>query len=778
MTHSRSLASPSRRVALTRLVLGMALFLVTLSTGIGPVASSATGADTQTSATVGAQDNVAPVQITLDQVSPTVARPGQAVTVTGSIKNVSKSFIDVGSATASTQSMALDTAAALDAWLAGDLELTSPRQMGKRALSQRLSPGEMTDFSLLAPADTIAPEFAFASLPLLVTVTATEGTILGSVHTVLPWYATSPPSAPLQLSWVVPLTVPPEPTLTSTPGPDHTQAWLDVVGAGSVARSWLDGLEGHSPTFVIDPALLVPSASAADISAAPPIEQIPLPTPTPAQPSDPSVSEPSPSPVAPTSDATASSTDLDPDNATETNDPTEPDDTDLVDLPQEPTLIQEAEAALQNRLSSVPEDQLWWLPVADPDLAALVDVGVDAEVVDDVLNADLPPSALQADALVERGRHDVGWPAWSLIDDDRLDAVTGLGSESPVSTLVVPRSTFSDGSGFDHEPVATHATATEDLKLLGYDERLSNLVASMPTSTADAEQIQAVLAYTLARYQRTPADPGAVVIAPARDVTIETATVRDLGAALGSAPWLTEVPATMLLNDATEAGASVASFSEATSIPTAPPSPLSLTEIDRIEEVRDTLAHLGSILRSAVAVQRWEPVLNGLYSTRWRTNPDGWSVPLSTLESQIEIVVDGVTIKPTAVNFLAQEGLIQITIDNDLPVAVQDLQLTLSPGNGRLRIIDQPSPISIGPKSRANVQFRARAVAAGEVPVRATLATPSGLMIGDTQDVDVQVRPTGIWIYWVLGGVAGMILILGLTRALRRPVSATKQEAV
>lgn len=728
------------------------------------MASSAPPSGTQTATAIGAADQDTPVRIVLDRVAPAVARPDQTVSVSGSIENVSQTVISLDSATVSTQTLALDTVGALDAWLAGDQELTAPKQVGQRRLSQRLSPDETMEFTVVVPADAIAPPFSFASLPLLVDVTADEGATVGTVHTVLPWYATSSPAAPLHLSWVVPLTVPAEPALTSTPGPDHTQAWLDVVGTGSPARAWLDGLGRYNPTFVVDPALLVPSASAADISAAAPPEQIPLPTPTEPTPAKPTVSPtqaPEQTAPAPTSV---------PEVITDPDDPTEPaDNNELVELPQDPTRIQEAEAAVQNLLGSVPADQLWWLPVADPDLAALIDVGVDAEIVDDVITAELPPSVLKADTLVERGRHDIGWPVWSQLDDDRLDAVHDLGSVPPLSAVVVPRSTFTDVSGFDREPVAAHTTTTGDLTLLGYDERLSDFVGSMPTSSADAEQIQAVLAYTLARYQRTPADPGAVVIAPARNVAIEAETVRDLAAALSSAPWLAQVPANTLLDDPDSGSASEASFTESTSLPTPPPSPLSLTEIDRIEGVRDTLAQLSGILPSAVAVQRWEPVLNGLYSTRWRTNRDAWSVPLVNLESQIEIVVDGIRINPTSVNFLAQEGLIQITIINDLPVAVQDLQLTLSPGNGRLRIIDQPSPISIGAKSRANVQFRARAVAAGEVPVRATLTTPSGLMIGATQEVDVQVRPTGIWIYWVIGGLAGVILILGLTRALRRP---------
>jgi hypothetical protein len=100
--------------------------------------------------------------------------------------------------------------------------------------------------------------------------------------------------------------------------------------------------------------------------------------------------------------------------------------------------------------------------------------------------------------------------------------------------------------------------------------------------------------------------------------------------------------------------------------------------------------------------------------------------------------------------------------------------MRLTPQNPRLRIVEQPEPITIGPSSRANVQFRARSMTAGRVEVATALTTPNGTPVADEELMEVNVRPTGAWIYWVLGGVAGIILVLGLWRALRpqRPRSA------
>ncbi len=699
------------------------------------------------------------VELTLNQVVPTVLRPGQSWAVQGRVENASDVTVQVDDVRLLTAYRALDTDAALDGWISGDDAGETTEVAGSADLRRTLSPGQGRDFYIVVSGGAIQPPFTFASLPLRLEVRATDGSRLDELRTVLPWFADTPADDPLAVSWVVPLTLPPDPDLTAETGTERTRAWLDVVGQASTTRAWLTGLSAYDATFLVDPSLLVPLAPAADVSTAP--EPIPLPTPTPQDTTatDSEVPEPSASPGAP--DATdGAGGDLSTSSALPVPDePATP-----PDVPDDLTQVQEAELELQEQLTQLQADQLWWLPVADPDVAAMVDLGIDRDVVDSVLGAPLPPSVLDADRLLASGRHDVTWPLWPGLSEEQLGDLTGLSASLDVSGTVVARSTFTDAEGRNAQPHGLTATTTGEVTLLGYDETMSALVSDLPRADRDGGQIQLLLAHTLARYQRSPADPGAVVLAPRRDVEVDLETAADLGAALALAPWVTQVSADPLLGT----GDSVSLTGTSTS--TSPPrSPLTSARVDRIESVRSTLAQLAAVVPRGGAVEQWEPILNSLYSARWRENPDGWSVPLTELESQVASIIDGVSINPTTVNFLAEEGLIQITIVNDLPITVQDLSLDLVPGNGRLRIIEEPGPITIGPQSRATVQFRARAVAAGEVPVRATLSAPSGLQIGEMQEVGVQVRPTGIWIYWVLGGVAGAILILGLTRAIRRP---------
>ena len=59
-------------------------------------------------------------------------------------------------------------------------------------------------------------------------------------------------------------------------------------------------------------------------------------------------------------------------------------------------------------------------------------------------------------------------------------------------------------------------------------------------------------------------------------------------------------------------------------------------------------------------------------------------------------------------------------------------------------------------------------IAAGLVKVDAVLTTQNGTPLGQDSKVTIRVQPPATWIYWVLGGLAGIVLVLGTLRSLRR----------
>ncbi len=777
-------ANPQRAIALL-----LAFVVVIAALGAAPLSAlavSATGvrlvdSPAQAPAYVPAQASPS-VQVHIDRVVPAVVGPGQRWVVRGTISNDGSTTLDIGRVELRTAYRALDTSAELQAWIDGEDTLQTPRVVGSDTVTSPLAPQESTSFLIDVSGEAVQPGFASTSLPLRLDVEAADETPLAQVRTVLPWYAGDTAENPLEVSWVVPLTVPPDPDLTAAE-PDRTEAWLSVVGPESPARTWLDGLTSYEATFVVDPSLLLPLPPANSIAEAPSSDLLPAPssdapastrtaeptttqdTPTDDNAPDTSVPRTLPTPDgAPEDPADTSSA---PDEAGRSTDvdPQAP-----LRTPEVPeaTPAQEAELGFQERLGALTRDQLRWLPVTDPDVAALIDMGVEAAVLDRTLAASLPPSVLEANRLLQRGTHGVAWPAWTTIDASKIEALQAVSSPDPLTTLILPHSTFSDATGLNRDAVGRSGSAPQ-VALYGYDEQVSAIL-SPDTDTGDGATTQLLLAHLLARYQQFPADSGGLIIAPPRGASIGAAALDDVTRALEEAPWAVQVAASDLpVSQDVRLG-------QVSTAPEPAPSPLSTGAVDHIEAIRADLADIATVLQQQTG-RAWLPVLDGLYSTRWRGSDEEWSALVEQVDSILATVVDGVRIEETSVNFLANEGVIQLTLVNDLPIALQSLELTLVPGNPRLRVSEQPVPISIGPSSRATVQFRAEAVAAGRVPVRATLSTPTGLQIGQAQVLDVQVRPTGIWIYWLLGGVAGVILILGLTRAIRRPAAPSNLDS-
>jgi hypothetical protein len=192
--------------------------------------------------------------------------------------------------------------------------------------------------------------------------------------------------------------------------------------------------------------------------------------------------------------------------------------------------------------------------------------------------------------------------------------------------------------------------------------------------------------------------------------------------------------------------------------------------LSRITEERRTTGEIASVLGgngAAYKNQLWT-MLDQLPSVRWRTNPAEQD-RLDTLVSEAATsATRGISVAEQTTNFLADEGTLQVTVVNDLGVEVDGVRLLLSPTNPRLRIVSQPEPIQIAANSKAVVPVRAEALAAGLVPINATLTTSDGTPIGVPGTITVRANPPGYLFYIVGGAILALILVFGIVRSLRR----------
>ena len=164
--------------------------------------------------------------------------------------------------------------------------------------------------------------------------------------------------------------------------------------------------------------------------------------------------------------------------------------------------------------------------------------------------------------------------------------------------------------------------------------------------------------------------------------------------------------------------------------PTAAPA-LSTALRRRVDATRSSVTAVAALLpRSVPGLPFWDDSLDQVVSTRWRGHG---AAPVSIVAAAgrwATTATKGIRVVGQDTNFLADEGILQVTVVNDLTEPVSGLVLRLSPSSPRLRVLEQPAAFPIAARSRATVRVRVRAVAAGLVPVTVSLQSRDGLAVG------------------------------------------------
>ncbi|WP_131106317.1 DUF6049 family protein [Ornithinimicrobium sufpigmenti] len=788
------------------------------------------------------------LRILLDEVDPVVVRPGQPVTLRGRLVNDGPDVSRLNLLTVAAAVGPLVSRADVAGWVEGTDPRSASWVLGDDAIGAVVPPGGQEEFEITVPGSSLEllpANPAVLGVELVASaedeadrVPVPDDSAPAVLRTVLSTMGQPAVDVPLETTWVVPLTLPPDADLSSPDDTEHTAAWLSAVGQESSVRQWLEHLTVPEVTWWVDPATLVAHRPAEALAVAPPedaedpdppavteppeatgpggseqptapddAERVttgpgsPQPTPTGTAATSPSPTDGPGDRVDPThggvedgGDRTSSPAPVPPPDAAATSAPGPDPEPQPVPDPEpdpepEPETLEEALARLRLLLTDVDPELLWWLPTDDPDLAVLVAEAetVPSTVADDLLTR-VPATASPAvTRLLRQGRQDVAWPALAAPTADDVAAISDLYArtrDGGLGAVLVPRETFTADSTAPPRLGAVSLGDVREVIALGADSWTSGLVAASGT---DAEKhgagaaAQRVLAHTLGTWLEAPASPRTLVIAPPRGTAIPPEVLDQLSMGWTQAQWLSPVSAQEVLDRAEEldpVGLSGIAPQEEVLGPLSdlvvpPASPLGTSRARDLVRLQEDLDGLAQILRDTDALRSWEPVLDGQWSTRWRHDEDAWVSTWRTLRHEVRSTRDAVYLLPSSVNFVADQGVIHLTVVNDLPVAVEDVRLRARPSNGRLQVTGQPDPVDIGPGSRATVPFEARAITRGETLLEVRIATPGGTTLGEDTEVNVRVQPTGVWIYWVLGGLAGVVLVLGLRRALTSSSRAT-----
>lgn len=690
-----------------------------------------------------------PLTVSLRAMTPVIAVPKAPITITGVVRNTGADAITSPVARALLGVRPLNSRQAVSAWAAsvGDPTLA---EVARAPVGTTLGPGALASFTLTIPASAISHSEAFGVLPLQVSVEgqAPSGTQeRGDVNTFLPALAAVKAFEPMSIAWLVPLTLDPDPALHGTDSSARTTAWARAIGPGSRLDKLIGGTADANVTWAIDPAILGPPMKATTSGAS---------------------AGPSPTPSASTQPTQGGA----------------------------PDAVTGATAALAQRLRAVaPRHTLWSLPYADPDVSALLPLSSGERVLATAVSR---PSSI--DHAVGQARTDIAWPVEGTLTPQNETQLRRAFTAGHLAAAVTSASTLANRSG---TAGGASRKSSAGLALLAYDDALSGTFTQTSSRNAGVITIQRFLADSMALLGERPGTRDrSVLIAAPRTFAGDPAVLHSLFAAVDKAPWLVTTTTDQLLKasetmapevpivstpgattgdtgDTTPTGPtpspqtatpSSGSQTAAASQPLSPgTSPLTSFGLETLASTLSSVTGIDSILDDGHTFgSRWADAQEQLVSARWRGHPSGPVAIQDATRAAIRAVHDHVNVSPSSVNFFADKGVLQVTVVNTLQVPIHGVHLALDPAQPRLRIEQQPPPLKIGARSRTNVPLHVTAIAAGLVRIDAALSTANGTPLGDSASVDVRVQPTSTWIYWVLGGLGGLVLVFGSYRSLRR----------
>lgn len=659
------------------------------------------------------------LDIRITSVTPAVATPGAPVTVRVTLTNNGDRPLADVSVRALIGTTVLGTRDQLSRYAEGLGSAVPSREVAGEQLAAPLAPGEATTLELPIVGNEIHVPGAFGVRPLL--LEAEHGDQAAIKRSFLPVHARAE-YQPLRMSFVVPLTMDPDPRLVLGTGAERDQAWTQLAGPDGRIDDILRGTGGHQVTYAVDPTLLGYTATPR----------------APAGTGGRSTSSPGPLP--------------------------------------ESKVVGNVVRSVAERITA-PEASIWELPPGDPDVDALSAEGVDARLLQSI-GADNPDlGRLLTAALGEKAPappaedavdHRFAWSVGGALDNQqRIDIDQALSGGTPdAETVFVQQTADVDPQG-GTSPTAARRTPGGS-PLIVTDTTLNGVLSGAGNARRSGETAQRFLAESLTLLAQSPGVTRDVVVAVPRDFAPDATALAETLTAAENAPWIQVTPADQVLDRAGTTDAPVATPVQRQQTLGRP---LDATDIDQLVWANQQIAGMGAVL-SATSESNLIPTqttTSALASARWRGHDKAQQQTLTALLERIKTLTTGVTVLPSTVNFLAEHGVLQVTVVNNLDVAVENVRLVLTPDerNPRLRIT-QPEPLSIAPGSRSTVRVSVEAVAAGVVPLSTHLETPTGTRLGSDATVNVRVQPSDGRTIAVGGAVVALVFVVGLIRTLRR----------
>ena len=661
----------------------------------------------------------AQVTLAITSVSPTVARPGKTVTVSGTLTNTSAARLSGLSVQLRSSSSPLPSRSELQEYANGTL-------LGDEAVS-----GAVTDVPrALAPKATVSwsvalhvsqiPMTSFGVYPLAAQALDSDGNSLAVNRTFLPFWPGTKAADPQQqqIAWVWPLIDQPHQSMCAGNLTDNGLA-ASVATGGRLSGLLQTGEQYTSTahlTWAVDPALL---ANAATMTK--------------------------PYVVNGCGGSLQHGTQF---------------------------AASKAASNWLTELKSATTDQpMFVTPYSDADIAALTKFDLNSDltrayatgrsVAGQILGRDFSPAA--SDSLNLNG---MAWPADGIANYSVLE---NLAASDGISSVVLDSTTMPPSPQVQY--TASAQTTTPDgegaaLNVLLSDDKITQIIGSANSGASKATAFsvaQQFLAETAMIAAEQPNLGRSIVVAPPRRWDPPSGLASQLLKETLSAPWLQSVSLSQLTAEKHPAG----------QVSRQAPASTSHAELNRslLGQVRQLNQQVGLLQSIQIPVNPNHTLQNGVAaveSSAWRGSARPRAAALAgqiagylkRQESKLEIIGQA------HITLAGLKGPVPVSIYNGLGYDVQvRLQVDASGGvkaQNESRIVIVPA----GQQQTKKVEVSASTVGSTTLTLR--LLTPKGVPLPGQTVVTIQATHYGTLALVIIGGALGILILTLGTRALRR----------
>jgi len=667
------------------------------------------------------------VSVVIDSMSPQTARPGAAVTVTGTVSNGTSQTragleVQLWSSPARFQ-----TRDAMDGYVSQGTGASLQQAGNPFFLPASLTPGATAQWHASFQVNAVGMT-QFGVYPVTAQLSDSPGDVLGLDQTLLPFWPGRQAAGlarPLDIAWAWPLIDQPHHQVCSALSNNDLAASLGPGGRLSALLAAGRAYPGAHLTWVIDPALL------SDVATMTKTYQV--------------ASGPGCSPAPPEPASKAAKTWL---------------------------------STLRTITSSQPTVIT---PYANVDVSALVHSGLTADitsaysmgytVADDVLHGRFGPS--------------IALPAGGTAD---LSVLTNLATAQHIGTVVLDSSEMPPTNPAVFEDDAVTSVRTGDgltMTALLADHVLTGVLAAGDTSTGalpPGTQFavgQRFLAETAMIAAEAPDSDRSIVVAPPQDWSPSAALASQLLNETTSTPWL--APTTLgSLAGTTDSERGIGRQQP----PEDSPGELSGSYLSAVAVVGTELAAYTDLLDQASTsyVDGLEQALTATESSAWRGPGATQGLTLAYKLSSFMSGEEGriTIIAAQQVPMGGSSGLVPVSIENGSRHAVQvRLKATVVDVPGRtsqLTIGNFQHLVKIQPQQVALVRLPVSSAPIGPTAIRLSLTTAHGKPLPLTPaSLTVQSTRYGRAILFLIGAAIGVLVLTSVFRGVRRWLHADSQ---